>query len=371
MKEKVRVGIIGHTGRGNYGHGLDVCWTEMDEAVIIGIADADEKGRAAAKERLRAPAAFADYRELLDKAKPDIVSICTRHPDQHRDMFLAAAERGIHAYMEKPMCRMPAEADQMVAACEKHQVKLAIGHLTRFSPILDVVLALIHEGAIGKVLELRGRGKEDPKRGGGEDLWVLGSHIMNLIHAIGGEPKWCFATMMQDGHAVTKADVAPGNEGLGPLAGDTVHATFELDGGRQASFDSVRGAGTGRRPWRFGLQVFGSKGVIEILTGYLPDAWILRDAAWSPGRTGKKWERITSAGVGKPELIQGDWRLLGNIAACRDLIQSIHDDRQPECDVYQGRLTVEMINAVFVSQRTGGRVSFPLKTRENALSLMK
>jgi hypothetical protein len=175
--------------------------------------------------------------------------------------------------------------------------------------------------------------------------------------------------MLEDGHHVTKDDVQPGNEGLGPLAGDTVHAIYGLDGGRQASFDSVRGMGTGR-PWRFGLQVFGSRGIVEILTGYLPQAWILQDAAWSPGRSGKQWQPVTSAGIGKPEPIQGDARLLGNIAACRDLIQSIRDNRQPECDVYQGRLTVEMICAVFESHRTGGPVSFPLKTRENALGLL-
>jgi len=367
---KVKVAIIGHTGRGNYGHGLDVCWRAMeDEAEIVGVADADDAGRAAAKTRLGAPKALADYLQLLDETKPDIVSICSRHPDQHRDMFLAAAERGIHAYMEKPMCRTPAEADDMVAACEKHNVKLAIGHITRNSPKLDVVLGLIRDGAIGDVLELRGRGKEDARRGGGEDLWVLGSHIMNLIHAIGGEPKWCFAPMEQDGHPVTKADVAPGNEGLGPLAGDTVHAVYGLDEGRTATFDSVRGAGTGR-PSRFGLQILGSGGIIEILTGYLPQVWILQDPAWSPGRSAKQWQPVSSAGIGQPEPIQGDTRLLGNITACRDLIQAIRDDRQPVCDVYQGRCTVEMVNAVFDSHRTGGPVKFPLKTRENALGLL-
>jgi predicted dehydrogenase len=369
MPEKIKVGIIGHTGRGNYGHGFDVCWRRMEEIAVVGVADANERGRAAAKERTGAPLAFADYRELMDKTKPEIVAISTRHPDQHRDMFLAAAERGIHAYMEKPMCITPAEADDMVEASEKHKVKLALGHVTRYSPILDVVLALIRDGAIGDVLELRGRGKEDARRGGGEDLWVLGSHILNLIHTIAGEPEWCFATMKQDGHPVTKDDVEPGAEGLGPLAGDNVHAIYGLDGGRQASFDSVRGMGTAQ-PWRFGLQVFGSKGIIEILTGYLPAAAILQDSAWSPVRSGKHWQPITSAGIGKPEPFKGDHRLEGNIVAARDLIQAIRDDRQPECDVYQGRWTVEMINAVFDSHRRGGPVTFPLKTRENALALL-
>lgn len=369
MPNKLKIAVIGHTGRGNYGHGFDTCWREMKEVQIVGVADANDAGRAAAKKRLNAPAAFADYRKLLDETKPDIVSICTRHPDQHRDMFLAAAERGIHAYMEKPMCLTPAEGDEMLAAAEQHNVKLAIGHVTRYSPKLDVIRALIRDGAIGKVLELRGRGKEDSRRGGGEDLWVLGSHILNLVHTIGGEPEWCFATMERNGRPVTKADVAPGNEGLGPLAGDTVHATYGLPDGVRASFDSVRGAGSGN-PSRFALQIFGTKGVIEIRTGWLPDAVILQDPAWSPGRSGKQWKRISSAGIDKPEPIKGDTRLMGNIDACRDLIQAIRDDRQPECDAHQGHIAVEMIHAVFESQRTGGRVKFPLKTRVNALGLL-
>lgn len=368
--EKLKIGIIGHTGRGDYGHGIDICWRELgDIAEIVAVADPHEGGREAARKRLAAPKAFADYQQMLDETQPDIVSICTRHPDQHRDMFLAAAERGIHAYMEKPMCVTPAEADDMVAACEKHRVKLALGHITRIGPRLDVVMNLIHDGAIGEVLEFRGRGKEDARRGGGEDFWVLGSHIMNLIHTLGGEPEWCFSRLEQDGHPVTRADVKPGNEGLGPLAGDRVHAVYGLPGGRTATFDSVRGAGTGQ-PWRFGLQVLGSKGIIEILTGYLGEVSILQDSSWSPARSGKNWQPVSSAGIGKPEPIGGDPRLLGNVVSCKDLIQAIRDDRQPECDGTQGRWAVEMICGAFESHRLGGPVTFPLETRVNPLGLL-
>ena len=85
MNQKTRVRIIGHTGRGNYGHGLDTCWGEMEDVVVVGVADGHDAGRQAARQRLQAPAAFADYRELLDRTKPDIVSIGMRHTDQHRD----------------------------------------------------------------------------------------------------------------------------------------------------------------------------------------------------------------------------------------------------------------------------------------------
>ena len=369
MPDKVKVGIIGHTGRGDYGHGFDVCWRELDNVDIVAVADPHDGGRAAAQKRTGATSAFADYRKMMDEAGPDIVSICTRHPDQHKAMFLAAAERGIHAYMEKPMCATPAEADEMVAAAEKHNVKLALGYVTRYSPLLDVVSGLIMDGAIGEVLEYRTRGKEDARRGGGEDLMVLGSHLMNLIHVLGGDPQWCFSKVLQDGQPVSKEHVKPGAENLGPLAGDNVHAMFGLDDGRIATFDSVRGAGAGR-PWRFAMQIMGSKGIIEIQTGYLPPTAILQDPSWCPALSGKKWQPVTSAGIGKPEPFKGDYRLEGNVVACRDLIQAIRDDRQPECDVRQGRMVIEMINAVFDSHRTGGPVNFPLKTRQNALGLL-
>ena len=50
-------------------------------------------------------------------------------------------------------------------------------------------------------LEFRGRGKED-SRGGGEDLWVLGSHIIDLIRVFGGDAQWCFATVTSEGRPI-------------------------------------------------------------------------------------------------------------------------------------------------------------------------
>ena len=336
----------------------------LPEVEIVGVADADEEGRAAAAKRLGAPQAFADYRKLLDETKPDIVSICPRWLDQHCEMVVAAAERGIHVYMEKPLCRTLEEADRMVAACDKHDVKLAIAHQTRYSPKLQVIRDLIADGKIGKILELRGRGKED-QRGGGEDLWVLGSHVMNLMHTFGGEPNWCFASVEQDGKPVTKEHVQEGNEGIGPLAGDTVRAMYGMPDGVTAYFGSRRNAGG--NPSRFGLQIFGSQGIIEILTGYLPAAYFLPDPSWSPGRSGAKWMPISSAGAGKPEPLTGD-NDTGNVVACRDLIDAIEQDRLPECNILEGRMTVEMIASVFESHLAGRPVAIPLTSRENPLS---
>ncbi len=368
MADKYRVAVIGHTGRGNYGHGLATVWGKLpDLCEVVAVADADDKGRAdMAKELGVKP--FADYRQMLDEVKPQVVAIAPRWLDQHRDMVLAAAERGCHIYMEKPLCRSLAEADAMATACEKHNVKLALAHQTRYSPKLRVVRNMIEEGQLGTLLELRGRGKEDATRGGGEDLWVLGSHVMNLIHYFGGEATWCFARVEKEGHPVTKADVAEGNEGIGPLAGDNVVAMYGLASGATATFGSRKGAGGGAG--RFGLQIYGSKGIVEVLTGSLPSVQFLADPAWSPGRSKATWVPVSSAGVGQPEPLSDGGLDGGNILAVKDLFRAIEENRQPECSIYEGRATIEMISAVFESHRVGRPVNLPLKTRENPLSLI-
>jgi predicted dehydrogenase len=266
-------------------------------------------------------------------------------------------------YIEKPMCRTLEEADRMVDACTRNNVKFAIAHQTRYSPRLHVVRQMIEVGHIGRLLELRGRGKDD-HRGGGEDLWVLGSHIMNLMHYFGGEPRWCFGRVSQDDRPVRPEDVAPGNEGLGPLAGDTVAAVYGMDHSVTAYFGSRRNAAGGR----FGLWIYGSEGILEIRTGHLPDVFFLPAPNWSPGSSGKDWIPVSSAGAGKPEPLTDRGLHGGNLIACQDLLAAIQQDRLPECNVFEARMTVEMITAVFESQRVAGPVSIPLENRRHPLA---
>jgi hypothetical protein len=170
----------------------------------------------------------------------------------------------------------------------------------------------------------------------------------------------------QAGRPLTKEDVKPGNEGIGSLAGDGVSAMYGLDGGETAYFGSRKGMGG--NPSRFGLQIYGSKGIVEILTGHLPAAYFLPDPSWSPGRSKATWQPITSAGVGVAEPLKDGGLGGGNVLAVRDLMAAIEEDRQPECNMYEGRTTVEMITAVFASHRAGGPVTLPLKERGNALA---
>ena len=367
MAEKYRVGVIGRTGRGNYGHALDTAWMSIPETEIVAVADDDKMGLAQAAKRLEVSAAFADYREMLDKIKPDIIAVCQRWIDQHAEMILAAAERGIHVLVEKPYVRTLEEADQIIDACEKTHTKVVVGHPTHFSPKLKAVKQLIDEGKIGDVLQYRARGKED-RRGGGEDLWVLGTHVLDMIRVLAGQPEWCFAHVTQDGHPVTKADVADGAEGIGPLAGDAIRAMYGLPSGKTATFGSYRNMQGS--PSRYGLQIYGSRGVIEILEGPMPDVKFLGDPSWSPGRSGAKWQNVSSAGIDKPEPLSGSEYTGRYSQAIRELLRAIEAQDEPTGGMYEGRDVTEMIAGVFESHRIGGPVNLPLKTRANPLTLL-
>ena len=357
--------VIGHTGRGDYGHSLDKMWLDVPGVEIVAVADPDPKGLAEAAKRIAAPRQFADYKKMLAEAKPDLVSIATRFVDVHCDMVLAAVESGVRGiYLEKPLCGTLEEADRMIDACQKHRVKVAVAHQTRYSPKLRVVRELIAAGKLGKLLEIRARGKEDA-RGGAEDIWVLGPHLLDVMQLLGGKPQSCFASVLQAGHPIRKSDIKPGNEGIGLLAGDEVHATYRLSGGAIGSFDSVKDAGGGPR---FGLWIYGSKGVIEMGTNYMPWAWFLPHPSWSSPRYKKAWIEITSAGLGKPELLKKATPHDGNVAAVKDLIEAIEKDRPPVADITEARTALEMVVAAFESQRTGKPAAIPLIRRDDPLA---
>ena len=368
-EKRIRVGIIGATGKGDYGHGVDVAFTKIPNVEIIALADEHDIGREAASKRSNPQRTYSDYREMLAKEQLDVVAICPRWIDQHRDMILAAAQAGCHIYMEKPFCPTLTECEAAIKALQAKNLKLAIAHISQYSPVLGVVQSLIKKGEIGDVLELRARGKED-QRGGGEDLWVLGSHVFGLMRSLaGGSPTSCSSLVTYQGHKITKADVVMGAEGIGPLAGDNIQATYTFPGGAFGHFASRRGmAGN---PSRIAIQVFGSKGIIEMESGYLAKGYILHDSSWSLGRSGKSWEPITSAGVGKPETRADGSYEGGHIAAITDLLECIKQDRIPKCSAEDSRAIVEMIVAIFESHRVGGPVELPLKTRVNPLTLLQ
>ena len=364
---KYRVAVIGRTGRGNYGHGLDVVWTDIDQAKIVAVADEDPKGLAAAAKRLKAPKAYADYRKMLKEQRPQIVSVAPRWLDCNRDMVLACAEFGSHIFLEKPICQDLEQADQMIAALEKCNLKCAIAHQTRYSPALEHARKLIAAGNLGEIVELRGRGKEN-RRAGGEDLMVLGTHVMDLMRIFGGDARSCFAQVKDAGKPVTKNEVREGAEGIGPLAGDEIHAMYGFDGKIMGYFSTHRAKEGAAK--RFGLQIFATKGILTMTTGAVPEIWFVQDPSWQPGRTKAKWKRISSNGVDKDETLSNSGHHFGNRLIALDLIKAIETNTQPKGSIHDGRAALEMILATYESHRLKRNVQLPLKNRKHPLTML-
>jgi predicted dehydrogenase len=355
-----RAAVIGRTGRGDYGHSLDLGFLEQPKLTVVAVADEDANGRAAAAKRLGVEKAYADYRTMLEQEKPAFVVVGPRWLDGHRDMILACAERGVvGVFCEKPLAPDLAACDAIVAACERSHVKLAMAFQTRYSARYERARDLVANGALGEVLELRGRGKED-RRGGGEDLMVLGTHIVDLMRGFLGDAAWCFSRVTEGGRPVGREQVREGAEGIGPLAGDRIDAMYGFrDTPVVAHFASTRPKEAGAR---FGLQVCGSKGCLWIAMGSRPPAFFLADPSWLG--TSKPWVEITSGGIGQPETVPANDVVPANRAIVADLIRAVEADEQPRAGVYDGRAAIEMILACYASSARGMPVALPLSDRE-------
>ncbi len=364
---KLRVAVAGHTGRGDYGHELDTMWLDVPGVEVVAVADPVAAGLDKARMRLGGVQGFPDFREMLVKVKPDIVSVAPRHVDQHAETVIAAAEAGVRGvYVEKPFSKTLAEADAMIAACGRSGTKLAVAHRMRTHPVLPVVEKLIAGGRIGKVLEMRGRGKED-HRGGMLDLWVLGSHVFNLMNYFAGPAVSCSATVLEDGKSLDSGGLVEGGEGVGLIGGGELHARYLMGNGWTAYFDSIRDAGG--KGAGFGLEIIGSKGVINLRVDQEPLAYLREGNPFDVSAEAADWVPVSSAGVGVPEPIQGLGRKVGShFLAGVDLVEAIREDRSPVCDGEQGRDVMEMIFGAMGSQRSGKSMDLPLEDRGPAFA---
>ena len=90
MSAQYRAAIIGHTGQGDYGHGLDIVYDDIPEVEVVAVADPDAEGLAAARERIDAANAYVDYREMLEREEFDLVNVCPRVVTPHAAMVIAA-----------------------------------------------------------------------------------------------------------------------------------------------------------------------------------------------------------------------------------------------------------------------------------------
>lgn len=358
--KRYRACIIGDTKNGGYGHGLHLLWGLRDDVEVVALADPDEAGRKKNGGEAKAKTLYADYREMLAVEKPDLVAIGPRWTVNHREYLLACAEAGAHGIFEKPLTPDLAEADEVVAAMTAKNLKWAVAFNFRTSPeVMHAKRLIFEEGLIGEILEVRCRGKED-HRAGGEDLIVLGIHLFDLMRNLLGEPQWCMAHISTNGHSATLEDVCEATEPLGPILGDTVHATWGFAGGVKGYFASVKNGDN--NPKRWGVDILGTKGVATIRMDSVPKVLYAKTRDWASETV--QWQPLPD----RPNVPARTPEQVAHYAPIIDsLITAIEENTEPLASLHDALIATEMIQSVFESHLRQARIAFPLVNRKHPL----
>jgi predicted dehydrogenase len=353
---KLKAAVIGHTGRGDYGHGLEGIFGNQPNIEVVALADPDSEGRARTAGKIGAARSYADYHEMLEKEHPGLVSIAMRQSDQHHTIALAALKAGAHVYCEKPFVTEPAESDELLAEADKRGLKIAVAHTMRMTPVMVHLKQAILEGRIGDIVEARAFGKQDA-RAGGEDMMVLGSHLFDLLRLFLGDPLWCTARVLWQGRDIAPNDRRLVKDNVGWVAGDEVFAQFAFLKGVNATFTSAAKLKDTVEHW--GIEFLGSKGAARINCDIAPNVFVCRSSGWkSDGKT-DAWEPL--------DMSRAKSRIPQNLGPVGDWLDAIAKNREPECSGRNGAWAVEMVMGVYHSALSGRRVSFPLSVRSHAL----
>ena len=359
---RYRAAIIGHTGAGDYGHGLDIVFNGRDNIEVVAVADPDDTGRARAKQRARAQRDYRDYREMLAKEKPNLVSIAMRWSDPHHAICKAALETGAHLYVEKPFTTTLTEADELIAFAEKKNLKISVAHQMHLAPVVQALKRQLSDGIIGDLLQLRAHGKQD-NRAGGEDMVVLGTHLFDLMRLFAGDPLWCTAQVLHRGREATTSDARAAGEKIGPVLGDEIEAQFGFQKGVHGTFTS-RGRNR-ETAGHWGIEFIGSKGAIRLLADIVPRVFVRSPISWSDSGAKAEWSPLPwdKPADFKPGVDGANGRMLD------DLLAAVETGRQPSCSASDATKAIEIVMAIYQAGLSQQRITFPLKRRDHPLML--
>jgi predicted dehydrogenase len=150
--KKYRIALI---GSGWWGMNIARTAIEAGESEIVALCDVDRNQlqRAAGElDKLTgvAPREYMDYRELLEREKPEIVIVAT--PDHwHALATIAAVEAGAHVYVEKPISHTILEGSAMVKAARDNDRVVQVGTHRRVSPHNIWAMDFLKQGKLGRI----------------------------------------------------------------------------------------------------------------------------------------------------------------------------------------------------------------------------
>lgn len=175
----LKVGVI---GLGAMGRNHVRVYCELPDVELAGVADVDhDLAQSLAKKYRTKP--FSDYKELLQE---DLDAVTIAVPTSlHREVALAAADARTNMLVEKPIADSVSAGSSIIEAASKNQVKLMIGHIERFNPVIPVIKKEI-EGTKVSLIEITRIGPFPPRI---KDVGVVidsATHDIDLLRYITG-----------------------------------------------------------------------------------------------------------------------------------------------------------------------------------------
>jgi predicted dehydrogenase len=343
LSDKLRVGVIGSGGMTqNHSRG----YLNTGQYEIVALADLSPEVMSEYDEVFREHADykaqhFTDFREMLQIAKPDVVSIGVWHSGHAPMTVAAAAAGGVKAILcEKPMADSLASAADMLMVCKRNNVKLVIGHQRRFLPAYTLGKQMIEDGEIGDVRLITSVA--------GDGLPNYASHQTDMFRYLLGDVEctWVMGNVEREtDHWERSTQIE-----------DKALAVFGFENDAQAMIVSdltpVR--------WQ-GARIYGSEGMIEMTTD---DLHLMngKSGGWTHHKPDGEFFKYGADRFEWVEAGAGQARELADWASGRS------DDHRGNGE--NGYKALEMVHAVYESARLHTQVQMPMKTMANPLDLM-
>jgi predicted dehydrogenase len=127
-------------------------WSGMDGVEVVGVHSLRPQEERADIARLCGPdvPVFGGVAPMLDAVDCDLVSIATLH-DTHAADIMAAAARGRHVLLEKPICMTPGELQEVRRAVTAAGIRAFIGFQEFHYGQLEATIDAVHKGYLGRV----------------------------------------------------------------------------------------------------------------------------------------------------------------------------------------------------------------------------
>jgi predicted dehydrogenase len=333
---------VGLFGRWQPPHAHAACYRAVGGIELLAGADphAGQREAFGRKWGIAPDHLYADYRQMLEREHPDVVSICTSAKPRARILAdVLAANAGVRAiWAEKPMAISLQEADEMVAGCREAGVLLAIGVSRCWDATYNRMRELIELGEIGDVLQISGLGRCA--------LSHNGSHLLTIVAYLAGGTRarcrWVFGHMEDDARAASDDDLS----GNGYL---------QFENGAQAF---VRAMPCGAADWEF--EVIGTQGRLRAVNDAEEvEFWKLAQPTLA-GRRRDLARHVFPRPAGAAA---------ANVRAVQDLLAGLETGKEPNCNGEAGPESaaggaLEIAIALRESHRRGGvRVDLPLPDR--------